>query len=91
MRAALAKDNVSGDNEFGVAFLGAEAFSGTGRGFVGAALGRVGGVACGCSGERGLLVLMVLGLEERWAVEREGSEAGRVGGGRGGENCTGRE
>ena len=83
VRAALAEDNVSGDDEFGVALFGAEAFSGAGGGFVGAALGGVGGGAGGGSGERG--------LEERWAVEGEGGEAAGVGRGRGGEDCASRE
>ncbi len=47
VRAALAEDDVAGDDELGGGFFGAEAFAGALGGFVGAALGGVGGGAVG--------------------------------------------
>lgn len=51
MRAALSEDDGSRDDEFGGAAFGAEAFSRAGGGFVGAALGGVGGWAGLCGGD----------------------------------------
>ena len=45
MRAALAEDNIAGDDELGGPFFCAQAFAGAGGGFVGAALGSVRGGA----------------------------------------------
>ena len=47
MRTSLAEDDVPRHDELGIGFLGTETFSGTGSGFVGAALGGVRGGAGG--------------------------------------------
>lgn len=64
VRAALAEDDVAGDDELGGALFGAEAFAGALGGFVGAALGGVGGGA-------GVLEPVEGGVGGRWEEEGE--------------------
>lgn len=59
MRPALAEDDVTRDNEFGVGFLGSETLSRTGRGFVRTTLTCMGGRAG----------IRRRGFEGRWEVE----------------------
>lgn len=88
MGAPLAEDDVSRDDELGGRFFGAETFAGAGGGFVGAALGGVGGGAGVEEGEGGAWMWMwwlcwAEGEEEReWvgveALQSGGRHSGKV-------------